>query len=111
MKHKGTVILLIVFIVSGVTGCRLVLRDYLLLICRPELILICIMVAVVLILVRKCSFELLWGSSWVLCVLRFWGQIRWDTVPEKLLLLFTIGGISGLCALAIKKAAEPYCLK
>ena len=79
--------------------------------CRPELILICIMVAVVLIFVRKCSFELLWGSSWILCVLRFWGQIRWDTVPEKLLLLFTIGGISGLCALAIKKAAEPYCLK
>ena len=30
MKHKGTVILLIVFIVSGVTGCILVLRDYLL---------------------------------------------------------------------------------
>lgn len=79
--------------------------------CRPELILICMIVAVILLLVRKCSFALLWGSSWILCMLRFWGQIRWDALPEKLLLLFTIGGISGLCALAIKKVAELPCLK
>lgn len=71
--------------------------------CRPELVLICIIVAAVLMLIKKCSLSVIWGSSWALCVLRFYGQFRWFNLHEKFLLLFTAGIISVLCALAIKE--------
>ena len=72
--------------------------------CRPELALICVAVAVSLLLLRKkISYPVIWGISWTLCALRFYGQIRWFTSSEILLLVFTTGIISALCVLAIEK--------
>lgn len=79
--------------------------------CRPELALICIIAAAVLILIKKCSLAVLWSSSWILCVLRFYGQFRWLTLPEKFLLLFIAGIISMLCSLAIKKITDSFGVK
>lgn len=79
--------------------------------CRPELALICIIAAAVLILIKKCSLVVLWSSSWILCVLRFYGQFRWLTLPEKFLLLFIAGIISMLCSLAIKKITDSFGVK
>ena len=74
--------------------------------CRPELLIICIAVAIVLLLIRRYSLELLWGMSWVLFVLRFSGQIRWLTISEIMLMLFTAGLIGLICSLAIMKFVE-----
>lgn len=79
--------------------------------CRPELVLICIIAAAVLILIKKCSLAVLWSSSWILCVLRFYRQFRWLTLPEKFLLLFIAGIISMLCSLAIKKITDSFGVK
>ena len=79
--------------------------------CRPELALICIIAAAVLILIKKCSLAVLWSCSWILCVLRFYGQFRWLTLPEKFLLLFIAGIISMLCSLAIKKITDSFGVK
>ncbi len=76
--------------------------------CRPELVLICIIAAAVLMLIQKCSLPLLWGSSWVLCALRFYRQFRCLSLDKKLLLLFTAGVISLLCALAFEKIYDSF---
>ena len=76
--------------------------------CRPELVLICMVAAAVLMLIPKCSLALLWGSSWALCVLRFYRQFRWLPLNEKFLLLFTAGMISLLCSLAFEKISGSF---
>jgi len=72
-------------------------------ICRPELLLICAAVAILLLIVRKCSFILLWGGSWLLGVLRFYSQMRGIPLSEKFWLLFSVGAISAVCSLAIQQ--------
>lgn len=74
--------------------------------CRPELLLLCTATAMVLMLINKCLLAALWGSSWVLCVLRFYGQLRWSSSSEKFLLIFTTGVISMLSALTIRKIID-----
>ena len=71
--------------------------------CRPELVLICMIAAAVLMFIPKCSPVLLWGISWVLCVLRFYKQFRGLSLNEKFLLLFTAGIMSLLCSLAFEQ--------
>lgn len=73
-------------------------------ICKPELSLICAAVAMLLLVIRKCSFALLWSASWLLGVLRFYSQMRWISLSEKFWLLFTVGAISAVCSLAIQQA-------
>ena len=74
--------------------------------CRPELVFICVFVAFALLLSRRSSFDVMWGFSWLLCVLRFYGQLRWLALSDICLLVFTVGIISALCALAIVKLVE-----
>ena len=74
--------------------------------CRPELVFICVFVAFALLLSRRSSFDVMWGFSWLLCVLRFYGQLRWLALSDICLLVFTVGIISALCALAIAKLVE-----
>ena len=76
--------------------------------CRPELALISIIAKVVMLIVKNDSLAMLWGSSWVLCVLRFYVQIRWLSLAEIFLLLFTTGVISMMCSLAIKKINDTF---
>ena len=61
-------------------------------ICRPELLLICAAVAMLLLIVRKCSF-----------ILRFYSQMRGIPLSEKFWLLFSVGAISAVCSLAIQQ--------
>ena len=80
--------------------------------CRPELALICAAVAVSLLLLRKkISYPVIWGISWTLCALRFYGQIRWFTPSEILLLVFTAGLVSALCSLAMKELADSLAIR
>lgn len=80
--------------------------------CRPELALICVAVAVSLLLLRKrISYPAIWGISWALCALRFYGQIRWFTPSEILLLVFTAGMVSALCSLAMKEIADSLAIR
>lgn len=80
--------------------------------CRPELALICTAVAIILLLLRKkISYPVIWGISWILCALRFYGQIRWFTSSEILLLVFTAGMISALCSLAMKGLLDSLATK
>ena len=74
--------------------------------CRPELVLICIIAAFVLLIIKKCSLAELWGISWVLCAVRFYGQLRWFSFAEIFLLLFTSGIVSMMCSLAITKIKD-----
>lgn len=71
--------------------------------CRPELLLICAAVAILLLVVRMRSFTLLWGGSWLLGVLRFYSQMRGIPLSEKFWLLFSVGAISAVCSLAIQQ--------
>lgn len=77
-------------------------------VCRPELVLICMIAAAILLLIKKCSLALLWESSWILCTLRFYGQFTWLSLTEKFFLLFTVGIISMLCSLAVKKITDEF---
>lgn len=80
--------------------------------CRPELAMICAAVAVSLLLLRKkISYPVIWGISWTLCALRFYGQIRWFTSSEILLLVFTAGMVSALCSLAMKELADSLAIR
>ena len=72
--------------------------------CKPELLLICAVVAILSLVVRKRSFTLLWGGSWLLDLLRFFSRIRWLPLSEKCWLIFTVGAISAVCSLAIQQA-------
>ena len=74
--------------------------------CRPELVFVCTLVTVALLLSRRYSFAGAWGFSWLLCVLRFYGQIRWLAVSVICLLLFTVGTISALCTIAIEEILD-----
>ena len=80
--------------------------------CRPELALICAAVAVSPVLLRKkISYPVIWGISWTLCALRFYGQIRWFTSSEILLLVFTAGMVIALCSLAMKELADSLAIR
>lgn len=76
--------------------------------CRPELVLFCIITAVILLIIKKCSFAVLWGSSWVLCAVRFYWKLRWLSLAEIFLLLFTTGIVSMMCSLAITKIYDSF---
>ena len=71
-------------------------------ICRPELLLICAAVAILLLIVRKCSFILLWGGSWCFEVLQ---PNERDSPVRKVLVAF-LGGCNQCCLLSSNTASD-----
>lgn len=69
---------------------------------RPELFLLCVGVAIILLIIRKSSLAALWGISWLLCLLRFTAQLNYLTLCELLFLVFTTGFVSLLSSLALQ---------
>lgn len=68
---------------------------------RPELVVLCILIALALLLLKLSNTFVVWGAAWVFSILRFYGRIRWMSLQEFLMLICVTGCVSLLCVAAV----------
>lgn len=74
--------------------------------CRPELLVLGIVIAAVLSLLKCGTLPVTWSVTWLLSILRFSGRLRWMSVQELSLLICIAGCISLLCSTAVRGCVD-----